>query len=278
MNYIELTCEIIPYSELASELLISELGNIGFESFIEDEIFVKAYIQNQLFDIENVKSLNIINDNNFCEIKFSHKVIEDQNWNAKWEENFDPIIIDDRCIIKAPFHNIIKSYDYVITIMPKMSFGTGHHETTSLIVNKLLDTDIKDKIVLDMGCGTSILAILASMKGAKAITAIDNDEWAYNNSLENVASNNTDNIDVHFGDAEMLKGLNFDIIIANINRNILLNDMQAYNNSLNKGGLLIMSGFYLSDLEIIKEKAHTLGLTFKSYSKNNNWVEAEFIK
>jgi ribosomal protein L11 methyltransferase len=278
MNYIELTCEITPYTELASELLIAELGEIGFESFTVEGSVVNAYIQHQLFDIEKVKSLNIINDNNFCDIKYSHKVIEDQNWNAKWEENFDPIIIDDRCIIKAPFHNITKSYEYEITIMPKMSFGTGHHETTSLIVNKLLDVDVTDKIVLDMGCGTGILAILASMKGAKAITAIDNDEWAYNNSVENIATNNTENIDVHLGDAEMLKGLSFDIIIANINRNILLNDMEAYFNSLNNNGHLIMSGFYLSDLETIKDKAHSLGLKFKSYSENNNWVEAEFIK
>lgn len=194
------------------------------------------------------------------------------------KEFFQPIVIEDRCVIHSTFHHDYPQAEYDIVINPQMAFGTGHHETTSSILGELLDADLKGKSVLDMGCGTSILAILASMRGADPVTAIDIDDWCVNNSRDNIALNNISNITVELGDASLLKGRKpFDIIIANINRNILLNDMAAYAACMHKGSELYMSGFYVEDIPAIREKAESLGMTFVHHREKNRWVAVKFV-
>lgn len=275
MEYKSLTC--VPTCEVgARDILVALLAEIGFESFSEkDDGTLLAYIatKNYTKDIDN-----ILKGNDFISYlqHFSWENIEDKNWNEVWESQYQPVLIDE-CYIRAPFHQANVSAEYEVIIMPKMSFGTAHHETTKLMIKYLLETAVSHKSFLDMGCGTSVLAILAAMKYANPVVAIDNDEWAYNNSLENVKNNNK-NIEVLLGDKTLLSGRKFDVIFANINRNILLADMDAYANSLNAGGKLFMSGFYVDDLKMIKDKAISLGLTFQSFKEENKWVAAHFNK
>jgi len=278
MDYIELVCVIkSENTEEINGILIAELSEIGYESFDESSEGVKAYIQDKLFDFEKVKELQV-NFLSNCIIDLSWKLIKSENWNEKWEKNFEPISVDNRCTIRAPFHTNMPKMEFEIVIEPKMSFGTGHHETTYLMVKSMLNIEFTGMDVLDMGCGTGILAILASLKGAKNITAIDIDEWAYQNSIENIEKNKCSNISVFQGDAELIKNKSFDIILANINRNILLNDLVYYSNSLKDNGLLLLSGIYETDLEKIKEEAQKQNLVFKSFDSKNNWVAASFRK
>lgn len=278
MNYTELIFKINPINSWTADILSSMLAKIGFESFSNIENGLLAYIPSKNFikgSIDEIASNELFNDIN---IQYESKVIQDKNWNEVWESNFDPVIVLDKCIVKAPFHKIEKSYEYEIHIEPKMSFGTGHHETTSLIIEYILDIDFSDKKVLDMGCGTAILAILTSMKGAKHITAIDNDEWAFNNSLENVERNNINNIEVFLGDANLLEDKKYDIIIANINRNILLNDIGKYSECLHSGTTLILSGIYKTDVDTITNECNKHGLYYLSMKEKNKWVAVRFEK
>lgn len=276
MNYIELSFSVEPQIPF-QDILIAELAEMGCESFEETETGLLAYIQQALFDEALLKEIAILN-NDLVKISYTSKTIEAQNWNALWESNYDSVVIDDECYIRAPFHPSKPEYKFEILIEPQMSFGTAHHETTANMISFLLKEDVKGKSVLDMGCGTAVLAILAHKKGASTICAIDNDEWAYKNSLDNIIKNDTKNISVHLGDASLLKAKSFDIIFANINKNILLADMESYSNCLKKGGLLFMSGFYESDLDDIKIKANQLALKYKQHLVKNNWVAAKFIK
>ncbi len=277
MNFIELKCKINSEHDFVKDLLIEDLSKIGYESFQEDEQYIKAYIKLEIFDINKVKLLDVNKFDNTT-IDFSHKIVEQKNWNEVWEKNyFKPIIVDNKCIIKSSFHNIEHNCKYEIVINPKMSFGTGHHETSYLVIKYILSTDFKNKTVLDMGCGTGILSILASMCGAKKVCAIDIDEWAYNNSLENITLNNISNIEVKQGDRTLIKDENFDIILANINRNILLNDINYYSKCLNKNGLLIMSGFYSNDLNIIENEANKNELKLIDKKEKNNWIAVKFM-
>ncbi|HLT32772.1 MAG TPA: 50S ribosomal protein L11 methyltransferase, partial [Aquaticitalea sp.] len=228
--------------EPATEILIAELGYAGFESFVENEAGVIAYIQKNEWHEQILDDIQILKSDEF-DINFSFGEIAPTNWNEEWEKNFSPIIVDGRCSIRAPFHPK-PDMEFDIVIEPKMSFGTGHHETTHMMVQHILRNDFKDKSVLDMGCGTGVLAILAEMKGAKPIDAIDYDNWCYLNSLENVERNGCKHISVLEGDAALLNGRSYDMIIANINRNILLKDMPIYVKSLNINGTLLLSGFY----------------------------------
>ena len=210
------------------------------------------------------------------EISYTFENIEPTNWNEEWEKNFNPIIVDDVCSVRAPFHEKPNT-QYDIIIEPKMSFGTGHHETTHMMIQHILKNDFEDKSVLDMGCGTGVLAILAEMKGAKNIDAVDYDNWCYLNSLENVERNNCKNITVIEGDASILKSKKYDIIIANINRNILLNDMKTYVSCLNKNGILFLSGFYNEDILVIKEECERQMLKFEEKLERNNWISLKFL-
>jgi ribosomal protein L11 methyltransferase len=197
------------------------------------------------------------------------------NWNEEWEKNFEPIQVDDLVSIRAPFHEN-PNLKYDIVIEPKMSFGTGHHETTHMMVRHLLQLDLENKKVLDMGCGTGILAIFAEMKGAKPLDAIDIDNWCYENSIENVTRNNCENISVYEGDATLLVDKKYDVIIANINRNILLMDMKVYTNCLEAGGILLLSGFYEQDIPVIDAEVIKYGLKLEKFIQRNNWVALKY--
>lgn len=279
MKYFEVTFTAQPCNEIVTDVLSALAGEIGFESFVECEGGVQAYIQQSLFDENALKEMLANFPVPDTKITYTITEPEDKDWNEEWEKNFfQPIVIDNRCVIHSTFHHDYPHAEYDIVINPQMAFGTGHHETTSSILGELLDADLKGKSVLDMGCGTSILAILASMRGADPVTAIDIDDWCVNNSRDNIALNHISNITVELGDASLLKGRKpFDIIIANINRNILLNDMATYATCMHKGSELNMSGFYVEDIPAIREKAESLGMTFVHHREKNRWVAVKFV-
>jgi len=273
LNYIELKLPIPEPPEMG-EIIIAELAEIGFESFSEEAGFIMAYIPQKDFSKEKLSSIAYFQH---VEPNPGIKLIEDQNWNAVWESNYPPVTIAGRCHVRAPFHEKNESVDFDILLNPKMAFGTAHHETTALMLGFLLEEDCKGKQVLDMGCGTAVLAILAEMKGAAKIDAIDNDEWSYNNSLENAGLNNCNNITVKLGDADLLETETvYDLILANINKNILLKDIHRYAKVLKKGGRLFLSGFYTEDLRDISREAEKNGLKFVTNAEKNNWVAALF--
>ena len=275
MVYIEVTFTLTPWSETAQDILTALAGDIGFESFVDEENLLKGYIQQKLYDEEAIKA--VIADfplPDVC-ISYTAQEQEDKNWNEEWEKNFfQPIVIGNRCVIHSTFHKDIPQMEYDILINPQMSFGTGHHETTNLIVSRLLETELTGKCVLDMGCGTSILAILAAKRGASPITAIDIDDWCVSNSADNIRLNGIDCITVRLGDADLLRTErpSFDLIIANINRNILTTDMDAYAACMTTGSRIFLSGFYVDDIPVMKESLAKNGLTFIEHHENNRWA------
>ena len=279
MNYIEAVFVCIPHDEIVTEVLSAELGEVGFESFVDTATGLTAYIQESLYDEETVEGVL----NNFpleAKITYTRSLIEGKDWNEEWEKNyFKPLIIDDKCIIQSTFHKEPATYEYNIYIDPKMAFGTGHHQTTELMIREILNMDFAGKSVLDMGCGTAILAILASMRGADPILAIDIDEWAYDNAKENLDLNKVSNVDVQIGGAELLTSdKTFDVVLANINRNILLNDIHVYASVLNADGILFMSGFYTEDIPALTEECNKHSLTFVHSHNKDNWANVKFIK
>ncbi len=280
MKYLEFVFRTTPCTETVNDVLSAVLGEVGFESFIEQTDGIAAYIQKQLFNEESLKEALAEFPLPNTQIEYSYQDAEDKDWNEEWEKNFfQPIIIGDRCIIHSTFHRDVPKAEYDIVINPQMAFGTGHHETTSLIINELLDSNLQGKSLLDMGCGTSILAILARMRGATPCTAIDIDEWCVRNSLENIALNHVDNITVFQGDTSSLADQGpFDVVIANINRNILLNDMKHYIARMNSEAELLMSGFYVTDIPVIQAEAERNGLHFIHHKEKNRWAVVKFKK
>lgn len=280
MKYLEFIFHTEPCTEVVNDVLSAVLGEVGFESFVEQEGGIAAYIQTSLYDEEALKSTLDSFPLADTTLTYTYKEAEDKDWNEEWEKNFfQPIVIGNRCVIHSTFHHDVPQAEYDIVINPQMAFGTGHHETTSLIIGELLEADLQGKALLDMGCGTSILAILARMRGAAPCTAIDIDEWCVRNSLENIELNHVDNISVFQGDASILpdKGP-FDVVIANINRNILLNDMKHYVARMNPGARLFMSGFYTDDIPAIREEAERNGLRFVHHKEKNRWAAVQFEK
>jgi ribosomal protein L11 methyltransferase len=278
MDYNKITINITPFQEWLRDVLTAQLGEIGFNSFVETEAGFEAFIPVKDFSNENMNLVLTAFKDDFTFSVIS-EIIPDQNWNEVWEKNyFKPLVISNECVIRAPFHTDYPQAKYEIIIEPNMAFGTGNHETTSLVIETILDETFTGKSVLDMGCGTGILGILASMKGAKEITAIDIDEWSFKGTKENAALNNIQNINVRLGDASLLGNEKFDVIFANIHKNVLLNDMQAYFNVLLQNGILIMSGFYSEDIREIKLKAEKLGLKDIGFKTKNNWVAYSFQK
>lgn len=279
MKYFEFTFDTNPCTETVNDVLAAVLGDAGFESFIEREGGLSAYIQQSLCNEEVIK--NALNEFPLpdTEITYNYVEAEDKNWNEEWEKNFfQPIVIGNRCVIHSTFHHDVPKAEYDIVINPQMAFGTGHHETTSLIISELLNSELEGKSLLDMGCGTSILAILARMRGATPCTAIDIDEWCVRNSIENIELNKVTDIDVELGDAGTLQGKGpFDVVIANINRNILLNDMKQYVACMHPGSELYMSGFYVDDIPVIREEAERNGLNFIHHQEKNHWAAVKFI-
>jgi ribosomal protein L11 methyltransferase len=277
MNYYELTIILFPNTETNRDVLAALLAEIGFESFAESEKGLNAYISEKNYSEKAISDLLTDLPLIDAELEYFINYIETQDWNEEWEKNFfQPIIIDNKCVIHSSFHKDIPTLPYDIVIDPKMAFGTGHHETTSLMVSYLLQTDVSNKSFLDMGCGTAVLAILAKMRDSARTLAIDNDEWAYQNSLENVQLNRTEDIEVLLGDAGLLGKEKFDIIFANINRNILLADIHIYASCMKPGSELYMSGFYSEDLDVIRKECEKNSLQFIDNKVKNNWTAAGF--
>ncbi|WKW47589.1 50S ribosomal protein L11 methyltransferase [Myroides sp. JBRI-B21084] len=276
-NYTAYHFTISP-KEPGAEILLAELGELAFDSFVETEEGLSAYIQTNNNTADLLNDIYILNNPEF-EVSYVTEEIEQVNWNEEWEKNFEPINVDDLCYVRAPFHET-KKVPYEIVIEPKMSFGTGHHETTFMMLKHILNLDVTNMNVLDMGCGTAILAILALMKGAKHADAIDIDNWCYLNSIENAERNNIKNITVYEGDAALLsnKTAAYDLVIANINRNILLNDMQAYAGTLKANGIILFSGFYVEDIPAIEAAANQHGMHLQGQLTKNNWASLKFIK
>jgi len=274
MIYIEYTFNIVPVQPF-SDVLIAQLGEVGFESFTEENTGVSAYIQKQHFKEGILDTIELMSSD-LVAITYDSKEIAQENWNSTWEQNFNPITVADLCTVRAPFHEKTTT-QYDIVIEPKMSFGTGHHETTHMMLAHLIELSLDKKSVLDMGSGTGVLAIMAALRGATVIDAIDIDHWCYLNAIENTARNNVDFINVLEGDASLLVDKKYDLIIANINRNILINDIPVYAASLNAGGVLLLSGFYKEDLGLINDACKNEGLQFKKNIGKNNWVAAKYV-
>ncbi len=276
-KYIAYHFKIEP-KEPGADILLAELGELAFDSFVETEEGLSAYIQEHDNTTDLLNDVYILSNPEF-KVSYQTEEIEQVNWNEEWEKNFEPINVDDLCYVRAPFHEA-KNVLYEIVIEPKMSFGTGHHQSTFMMMKHLLNIDVTNMEVLDMGCGTAILAILALMKGAKHADAIDIDNWCYLNSIENAERNNIKNIDVYEGDADLLadKTNKYDLVIANINRNILLNDMEAYAKTLKTGGIILFSGFYTEDIAAIEEAANQENMFLDYQLERNNWASLKFIK
>lgn len=272
-DYIEVRLNLTPCSEIATDIMAALLCDCGYESFVPDEQGLTAYIKKELYDNEKLNQ-TILQFPLDATIDILDKIIEGQDWNSEWEKNyFKPIIVKDKCVIHSSFHKDIPKLPYDIVIDPKMAFGTGHHATTSLIIEQLLDLDLNNKSVIDMGTGTGILAILALMRGAIQITAIEIDPMAHANAIENLKINNAESINLLLGDASLLPNVNnADVFIANINRNIITEDLASYNNSLNKNGLILLSGFYENDIPVIMEYAQPLELKYATHKTKDNWA------
>lgn len=279
-DYYQVRFDLEPCCEDACDLLAGMLAENAYESFVSDETGMTAYVRKEDYTADAVDA--VLADFPFdCKIKVSSELIEGRDWNAEWEKNyFQPIVIGDRVVVHSSFHTDIPAAQYDIVIDPKMAFGTGHHSTTSQILTALIDSDISGKSVIDMGTGTGILAILAAMRGAKPVTGIELDGFAYENAVENVALNGHAEITVIHGDASALADVDAaDVFIANINRNVILNDMAAYAAKLKKGGSMLLSGFYEGDdADMIIAEGRKNGLEFSSATSDNRWAFIKLIK
>lgn len=275
MEYIEVQIEGM--DSTASETATAALMDIGYESFLEEENRFCAYISAPDFDEVKLESVlwTLFQGKH---VRYISSVVEKKNWNEEWEKNFEPVLISGKCLIRAPFHKSVQGIQYDLVIEPKMSFGTAHHETTMLMIQWMLDEPVIGKHVLDMGCGTGVLAILAAKMGAKEVRAIDNDEWAFNNASENVRRNNVPQVHVIHGDEGSIPWGPFDVILANITRNTLMEQMPAYYKAMATSGALYISGFYSSDLEALKQKAVETGFRFESARGQHDWAAAKLIK
>ncbi|HPX04800.1 MAG TPA: 50S ribosomal protein L11 methyltransferase [Tenuifilaceae bacterium] len=278
MEYTEVTFTIAPYSSESAEILVAQLAEIGFDSFTDTPNGVNAFIPTKQLNEAAIPSATEVLSIMDATAQWTITKHEDQNWNKVWESNFDPIVVDSKCLVRAPFHKDMPAYPFEIVIEPKMAFGTGHHQTTSLILSELLTFDVAEKTVLDMGCGTGVLAILAEMRGATELIAIDNDEWAYRNTIENVENNGCKRIMSLLGDASLLKHDTFDVILANINLNILLADMEQYKMAMHSSADLFCSGILVEDIPTLTAHAENLGLTLVKSRTKDNWAMVHFKK
>ncbi len=279
-NYIKVSFNIAPAEEAAADVLAALLAEVGFESFVPEEQGMAAYAPKAVFDGETMEEVVKSFPLDGFSITYETEEIEGEDWNAEWEKNyFQPIVLGEECVIHSTFHTDVPKARYDILIDPKMAFGTGYHQTTCHMLRAILGENMEGKSVLDMGCGTALLAILARKHGAKDVVAIDIDEFAYENALENIALNNTPDIEVRLGGAGALrKDDTFDYIIANINRNILLADMGSYAACMHPGSVIFISGFYTEDMEILKTEAARHRLRYEAYAEDNRWAMMRFVK
>lgn len=277
MQYIAVTIEIPGADTEKTGILVALLDSLYYEGITEDDNHVIGYIPEEDFDRPMLEvSLAGMKESLHAKI-IKEELIEERNWNKEWEENFEPVVIDHRCVIRAPFHDSFKGFEYVLTIEPRMAFGTGHHETTSLMVSALLDMDIKERSVLDMGCGTGVLGILAAKQGAREVIAIDNDRWAYENARDNALLNRVE-LTVLMGSTDVIPDIQFDIILANINRNILIEHAPEYIKALDSCGKLLVSGFLEEDIDLIEATYTDLGVTSVNHASLGKWQMLEFVK
>ncbi|MDR1671933.1 MAG: 50S ribosomal protein L11 methyltransferase [Bacteroidales bacterium] len=278
-DYIEALCVCADNERDAPDIVVALLAELGFESFetIDDgtSVSVKAYIREDFYDAGTMEDFAITGS---AVVKSVHvgKVAQ-ENWNSVWESDFPMTVIAGRCVVYAPFHADVPDLPYKINILPQMAFGTGHHETTAMMAELLLDTELDGKSVMDMGCGTGILAILAKLRKASRVVAIDADEWAYRNALENCTRNGIGDITVLQGDSSLLHNMKFDAVLANINRNVLLNDIPAYATCLGGGGLLQLSGFYESDFPDVTACAEQNGYHYWRHTVKKEWVAVQYV-
>lgn len=278
MDYIELKCSITVNNDEARNILIAELGELGYESFQDSDEGVNAYIPEDQFIEGNYKEIYCVTEKIFGEITFTYSLFKDKNWNEYWEKNFQPVTVNDKILIKAPFHDVKDIYEYEIVLEPKMSFGTGHHATTWLMLSVMYDIYFNKKSVLDIGCGTGILSIFADLKNAGQVVGFDNNDWAYNNALENIALNNCRNVKILLGEISGLKiESDFDIILANINRNVILEEMDKYLSRLKKGGSILFSGILTENYNEINNSAIRNNLQLKMIKDKDNWLVLHYI-
>lgn len=277
MKYTKVTFKLSPDNETNREILTAYLSQLDFDAFDETSAELQAFGP---ADKMNVQKINQVIGNLTFNVGFSTSEMPDINWNKEWEKNyFQPLLVGNECLVRAPFHKDFPKARYEIVIEPNMAFGTGNHETTSLMIEHLLELDLTDQTVLDMGCGTGILGILASMRGCSEVTAIDVDQWAFEGTLENSQLNGIRNLKAFKGGAELLDGTGrFDVVLANIQKNVILNDLVKYVSVLNEDGILLVSGFYQDDLEVIIGKASELFLQKGMLRERNRWVACAFTK
>lgn len=277
MEYIELSC-VVADPDASNEILIAFLSQIGFSMFEEHEDGLKAYISKTDFNEEEFKQLPIHDTSLGLGLEYGISTMKEQNWNKIWEESFEPVVIDGKVAVRAEHHAPVGGVEYEVIITPRMSFGTGHHATTALMLKAMYDIDLREAKVLDMGCGTGVLAIFAAARGAGAVTAVDIDTNSVENAAHNISINKASNIDLMEGNAQTVVGNIYDVILANINRNIILEDLNIYASCLRSdGGILLVSGFYNADLEMIRERCEQVGLQLHDSDTAENWCCARFI-
>lgn len=276
MNYTKISFKLNPDNPENREILVAMLSGLEFESFDESEEQLMGYIPGEEIDLDEIRGIASLLP---FSVQVENEMIPDKNWNEVWEKNyFKPLLIGNRCLVRAPFHTDYEPAEFELVIEPKMAFGTGNHETTTLVAEQILDMDLEGRTVLDMGCGTGILGMLASLKGAKSVVAIDIDKWSFESTVENARLNNIENIEARLGDAGLLGGEQFEVIFANIHKNVIVNDLPVYESVLQSGGQLYLSGFYTHDMPDVKQKAESLGLIETSFRVKNNWVVYWFVK
>ncbi|MEN8156546.1 MAG: 50S ribosomal protein L11 methyltransferase [Bacteroidota bacterium] len=278
MAYLEFEIPIRSWSSNEREILLARLSVIGFEGFVENKSLIQAYISKEEYSSESLNQLVDDLSGEGMQVQYRFHEIADQNWNEAWEKKFDPVIIKEKVLIRAPFHDSGKDLPCTLIIEPKMSFGTGHHHTTKLMIEAMMEQSLKGKRVLDMGCGTGVLGIYACRLGAERVLGVDNDQWAYENALENVERNGTGAMEIRLGNAETLGDEMFDMVLANITRNTLVRDIPHYSAHLERGGLLIVSGFLAEDVQFVLNTAYVCELNHQYTVEESNWLSLTFFK